>query len=140
LAYLYDFQKGRLLKFDIGESIHSNELHLSVLNDDLPPFLFDFVMIDSSTFFIKELGNLNTQQFRYLHKQGEKTTLPLLDKLNQASISEGEDVNILSTSTKLSGRHNRFVEVPIGLNYINLYSLDSSFTKTTCVGEKLFDI
>ncbi|MEX2566931.1 MAG: hypothetical protein WD431_13385 [Cyclobacteriaceae bacterium] len=64
LAYLYDFQKGRLLKFDISESISSKESHLTIVNDDLPPFLFNFKMIDSSSYFIKEISNSNTQQIR----------------------------------------------------------------------------
>ncbi|WP_192348900.1 BF3164 family lipoprotein [Algoriphagus sp. Y33] len=140
VAYLYDFQKGGALKFNIEESINSKILQISKLNTSIPPFLFEFIMIDSSTFFIKEIGNMDTQQIRYLYKNGYRTTLPILDKLNQASILQGEDFNILSALTKLSDIHQKFVEMPIGLNYINLYSLDSTLAKTICIGEKLFDI
>ena len=140
LAYLYDFQKGRLLQFNISESVNSGESHVSEVNGALPPYLFVCVMIDTSTFFIKELGNKDTQQIRYLYKNGDKTPLPILDKLNEAYISEGEDFNILSAITKLSDRHNKIVEMPIGLNYINLYSLNGTFAKTLCIGEKLFDV
>lgn len=140
LAYLYDFQKGRLLKFDISESIASKELHLTILKDDLPPFLFNFKMIDNNSYFSKEISNSNTQQIRSIVENGEKKILPILNKLNEAAILEGEDVNILSTMTELSDHKNRFVEMPIGLNYINLYSLDSTIANTICIGESLVDI
>ncbi len=32
------------------------------------------------------------------------------------------------------------VEIPIGLNYINIYSLDGSFGRTICIGKELFNI
>jgi len=140
VAYIYDFQKGIVKKFNVDKSITSGELQLSVIEDNFPPFLFNFIMIDSSNFFIKELGNRDTQQLRSLYQKREKTNLPILDKLNQAALSEGKDFNILSTNTAYSDIHGRFVEAPIGLNYINLYSLDSTITKTICIGEELSDI
>ena len=53
---------------------------------------------------------------------------------------EGEDFNILSAITKLGDYHGRFVEIPIGLNYINLYSLNGNFAKTLCISENFFDV
>lgn len=140
LAYLYDFQKGRLLKFNISKSIASKELHLTILKDDLPPFMFNFKMIDHNKFFIKEISNANTQQLRSILQNDEKISLPIFTKLNQASIAPGEDPNILSTMTELSDHKNKLVEMPIGLNYINLYSLDGIFAKTICIGKELSDI
>jgi len=115
-------------------------LQLSVLEDNFPPYLFNFIMIDISNFFIKELGNRDTQQLRSLYQKRGKTNLQVLDKLNQATLSEGKDFNILSTKTIYSDIHDKFVEVPTSLNFINLYSLDSTFTKSICIGEELSDI
>jgi len=140
VGYLYDFKNGSLKKFNIEETINSGELNLSLMPTRLPPFLANFIMIDSTNFFIKEIGNRDTQQLRYIYSNGEKRSLPLLDKLNQASISEGEDFNILATNTKYNDLQKRFVEAPTGLNYINLYSLDSTIVKTICLDEKLADI
>jgi hypothetical protein len=140
LAYIYDFQKGKLKKLDIGQTVASGELYLSLMEADLPPFLSNFIMVDSSTFFIKEIENRDKQQNRYLLKSGEKIELPILEKLNQATLSEGADFNILATNTRYNDVNKKFVEAPTGLNYINLYSLDSSIAKTIGIGDKLTDI
>lgn len=140
VAYLYDFQKGNLKKFEISQSLASGELHLDPLEVKLPAFLPNFIMMDSSTFFTKEIGNRDTQQLRYVYEAGEKKSLPILDKLNQAAIMEGEDFNILATNTKYNDIRKRFVEAPTDLNYVNIYSLDSAIAKTICIGDKLADI
>lgn len=139
-AYIYDFRKGRLLKMNVDESIKSKKLHMSISNDSLTPSLFDFVALDSLTYFCKEVANGQTQQIRYINKGNKKTKPPILEKLNQASIKKGEDINILSTITAHSDQHDLIVEMPIGLNYINLYALDGSFKKTVCMGEELDNI
>lgn len=140
LAFLYDFQKGKVKEFNISQSLNDGELHLTELEASLPPFLSNFIMVDSVTYFTKEIGNRDTQQLRFIYKNGENISLPLLDKLNQPALREGGDFNILATNTKFSDVKNRFVEAPTGLNYINLYSLDSSIEKTICIGEELSDI
>jgi hypothetical protein len=140
VAYIYDFQKGKLKKLDIGQTIATGEMHLNLMEAALPPFLSNFIMVDSITFFIKEIENRDRQQNRYLILSGKKTELPILGKLNQATLNEGGDFNILATNTRYSDVNKRFVEAPTGLNYINLYSLDSSIAKTICFGDKLTDI
>nr|WP_283774064.1 BF3164 family lipoprotein [Aquiflexum sp. TKW24L] len=140
LAFLYDFQKGKVKEFDISQSLNDGELDLTELEASLPPFLSNFIMVDSVTYFTKEIGNRDTQQLRFIYKKGEKTSLPLLDKLNQATLREGSDFNILATNTKFSNVQNRFVEAPTGLNYINIYSLDSTLAKTICIGKELSNI
>jgi hypothetical protein len=140
-ASIYDFQKGKLFKMDIDRSITTRKLHISIAQD-VPPFSFNFLMIDSLTFFCKEVNFDHTQQTRYiLDKDHNRITPDFLQKLNQASIRAGEDVNILTTITKLHSDNNLIVEAPVvGLRYINTYSLDGSFGKTICMGNKLEDI
>lgn len=140
VAYIYDFQKGKIKKFNIDASVASGELKLSVLEDNFPPFLFNFIMLDSSSFFLKELENKDTQQIRSIITKGKKISSPIIDKLNQAALQEGKDFNILVANTAYNDSYDRFVEAPTGLNYINLYSLDSTLAKTICIGEKLSDI
>ena len=140
LAFLYDFEKGDVKKFNISQSLNDGELHLTQIESSLPPFLSNFIMLDSITYFTKEIGNRDTQQLRFIYKNGEKISLPLLDRLNQAALKEGSDFNILATNTKFSDVKNRFIEAPTGLNYINIYALDSSIVKTICIGEELSDI
>lgn len=136
LAYIYDSQRGKVLKMNVTESLRDNKTDISVQHDSLPAFLFNFAIIDDASFFCKGVDQHHTQQLRYLLEKGEEVVPDVLQKLNQASIEEGEDINILSTNTKL-GNGNVVVEAPIGLNYINLYSLDGSLGKTICVGKEL---
>jgi hypothetical protein len=42
--------------------------------------------------------------------------------------------------TKYNDKNGRIVEAPIGLNYINIYSLDGSFAKTICMDKELNNI
>jgi hypothetical protein len=72
----------------------------------------------------------------------DKKTVPShMEQLNRATVRAGEDFNILSTGTQYSRAKRMIVEAPaIGLNYINRYSLDGSFGKTICIGNKLENI
>lgn len=140
VAYLYDFQKGRAMKFNVSQSISSQQQVLSEFDSKLPPFSFSFAKLDSNTFFVKELENRDTKQIRYVFKDGEKKLLDIADELNQTKIKEGEDFNILSTLMGYSTINNKIVEAPIGLNNINIYSIDGSFAKTICLEEKMSDI
>lgn len=140
LAYIYDFQKGRIFSLNVEKSIQTKELNMSILIDSIPPFLFNLVIIDSTNFFCKEVNYDQTLQLRFIVENKKRTTPNVLHKLNQASIRIGEDINLLSTSTKMNSENSLIVEMPIGLNYMNLYSLDGSFGKTICIGKKLDNI
>ena len=138
---IFHFDKGKLYKMNIDESIKNQRLDIYTIHDSLPPvLLFDFVEIDSVTFFCKEISNKETQQIRYLLINGEKIIPHHFKKLNLAKIREREDFNILSTSTKYDFSTKRIVEMPGHLNYINIYSIDGSFGKTICIGEQLDNI
>lgn len=139
-AYIYNFQRGELFKIDIDKSLKNKYLHITTQNDSLPPFLFNFAFIDEETFFCKRIDHNEQRQSRYLLKNGKEELLPAMARLNKASIRRGEDTNILSTITKYNKKENRIIEAPIGLNYINIYSLDGSFEKTVCIGSDLFNI
>lgn len=139
-AYIYDFEYGKLLKLDVYKSIQHKELFISLINDSLPHYLFDFIVIDSNTYFCKEIGNMETQQLRYINNEGNRTMNYTMEKLNLSSVTSGMNYNILSTMTKLSEQHKIIVEMHFGLNYINLYSLDGLFEKTICLEEKLDNI
>jgi hypothetical protein len=140
-AWIYDNLTGKLYKMNIDKSISNNQLSMFVC-ENLPPSLFAFCVIDSVTFFCKEIAN-QQQQIRTIWNKGEKTTPPHLEKLNLASIrltEESFDINILSAITMCDILKGRIVEANVHLNYINLYSLDGSFGKTICIGDKLDNI
>lgn len=140
-AGLYDFYQGKTYRFNIDESLKNRSLSIELVNDSLPINLFNFIMVDSVTFFCKELANDQTQQIRYILKNGKRSIPENLEKLNRATIRPKEDFNILSTIVNQKNDNpNLIVEIPIGLNQINLYSIDDSFGKTICIGNKLDNI
>lgn len=140
VAFLYDFQNGKILTLNVNQSLKKGEADISVFADSISPFQFNMVMIDSTTFLHKELANGNTQQIRSFIKDNKKTTLPVLDRLNKATIKQGEDFNLLSTIAKYSEKRQRVVEISVSLNYLNIYAFDGSFEKTIYLGEKLDDL
>ncbi len=139
-AWIHDFQKGKILKMNIDESLKNNQLSISVIRESLPPFLFSCVMLDSITFFCREMNNVQTQQTRFILCRDEKMLPSNLEILNKAEIRQGEDFNILSAIVQWNSDKKIMVEMPIGLNHINLYSLENSWRKTICVGKKLDNI
>jgi hypothetical protein len=139
-AAIYDSQKGKVYKMDIDETLRSRELSISIMKDSIPPFLFNFVMLDTTKFLCKAVNNEATQQLRYFRKNNIKGSSPNLEKLNSATIKAGSDINIVSTMTKYSQKYNIIVEMPVMLNYLNFYSPDENFGKTICIGNKLNNI
>lgn len=125
----------------MSQSIKDGNMKITLEKGSLPPALFDFLRIDSSRYFCRVLNNNATQQIRYIWKADDSIdTLSHFNKLNQATIREDEDINILSTIIKYNPDKDRIVEMPISLNYLNLYSLDGDFAKTICTNDQLFKI
>jgi hypothetical protein len=88
-----------------------------------------------------EIGENVTGQERVLLKNGIRSIPPVFKKLNRASIvMPGGDINILGTLTGYNEESGRLVEMPIYLNYINIYTPDGSFAKTICTGRELDNI
>lgn len=139
-AYIYDSQRGALLKMNVNESLQSGIESIHIVDDSLSPFLFNLVVIDTAIFVAKEINADQTQQLRYLRHKKDKTLIENLYRLNDAKISPGEDINIMSTIAKRSSQKDIIVEMPIGLNHLNMYTLDGSFQKSICIGDKLSNI
>jgi len=131
-VYIYDFYRGKLLRMNVDRSIKNKKLEISVFRDSIPPFLFDFAVVDDSTYYGKEINSEETAQMRFIEKNGVRTQPDFLQKLNNNFISKGEDFNILSTVSKFNPTNKRVVEMPVGLNFIHVFSLDGSFARTIC--------
>lgn len=100
--------------------------------------MFNFIAVDDSSFFYKEAEASHTRQIRFM---AGKPELPFaVRRLNEAVVDNEKDINIISTISKMNHANRRIVEMPIGLNYINMYSLSGDFAKTICIGNKLDDI
>lgn len=140
-AVIYDSQKGRALKLDVNAVLKSFDHPVSVLCDNLPPFLFNFIAQSDTSFFCKGTNASYNQQIRYIKEPSGEFVPSVLESLNAASVDDGmKNINIISTISRMNHDNGLIVEMPIGLNYINIYSLSGHFSKTICIGKKLYDI
>lgn len=139
-AGILDFQKGRVFEMNLTETIRNGELDMTMLTDEIPRHPFDFVLLDSAFYFCREINKGQTRQNRFLLKDGKRIVPETFKKLNRAQVTPEGDFNILSTLIKCNPERTLLVEMPIGLNQINIYSVDGSFGKTICVGKKLDNI
>ena len=140
-AYIYDFQKGKLIKVNIDRLIKENNVDITEEINDLPRFIFDFIIVSNTRYFCKELNETQTKQLRYmLTTDNMRDTTSTMKRLNKVQLRQDEDFNILGASTKMEYAKGIIVEMPIGLNYINMYALDDSWGKTICIGDALDDI
>ena len=139
-AGIYDFQRGRVFNANITQTLKTGKLDMHLMRDSLPPFLFNFFIIDSARYFCKEANHQQIQQTRYLIERDKQLHPAVFDSLNCVKLEEMQDINILSTITKFNPARNIVVEMPVGLNYLNMYSLDGTFTRTLCIGDKVDNI
>lgn len=140
IANIYDFQTGKVVRSDISASLAQHKNVMSVLCDSLPSGLFNFISVSDSTFFCKEISPDFTQQWRFMTGKSAGMLPPAVQRLNEAKVDDSKDINIISTIAKMNRVNGKIVEMPIGLNYINLYSLKDDFAQTVCIGDELDDI
>ena len=138
---VFDGQKGRMLTFNVDECLQKKQSILKAENKSFSNDVFNIARLPDGKYFVKELDDKETRQTRAIVdlKSGSTTCTPIMKKLNEASIKDGEDFNILSTITGID-KEGRIIEMPIGLNYLNIYKSDGSFAKPLCIGDKLDDI
>lgn len=78
---------------------------------------------------------------RYYIKDNRKFASESMNKLSETILSEGSDINTLGMFLTTNPKGDIVVEVPLYLNYINVYSLyDTSLAKTICIGEDLVEV
>lgn len=137
----FDDQKGRLLTFNIQEILKENKTNLKGLYTGLSNDVFTLVRLSDGKYFLKTVGHGATQLIRSVKditKDSEQIP-KVFDKLNSISVKSGKDITFFSTMNAV-GNNDRMVEVPLRLNYINIYQLDGSFHKTICVEDEMTDI
>jgi hypothetical protein len=139
-ATIYDYSSLNLYEMNITKTLQEGRLSMRKMNFSLPDDRFACVFIDTTRLLCSAINAEQTQLTRYIFDNSKKERSANLEKLSLAHISPGEDINILSVHTKSLPAKNRIVEAALGLNQINLYSLDDSFGKTICVGEKIDNI
>jgi hypothetical protein len=139
-AYIRDNQRGNVISMDIGKSIKNQKLEYTKLDVNIPNLVLVSTTIDSNKFIAKEISDDFTQQVRYVINGGVKDTLEIFSALNGARVSPGESHSTLAGAIAYSHSKQLILEMPAMLNYLNLYNLDGSFTKTICYGDKMMSI
>lgn len=139
-ACLYDFYRGKVYRFDITKTLNENKLNIIEIEHRLSKSLFNYVMLDEARYYCRSINGNETQQKRYVWDNGVEKIFPNMEKLNLATIEQGEDFNILSTIVGKNPQGTLIVELPVSLNQINLFEIDGDFNKTICVGEKVDNI
>ena len=138
-AYIYDSNTGRQFDMNISESVKTGKNNILLVNDSLPRFLFNIIVMDSTKNLIREMNDHSspTHQERYIVQNGIKTNFPFFDELNQIGIKQDENINLLTAYIKYNDTKEYFVEAPIYRNHIIIYSLDGSFKRTICLDDEL---
>lgn len=134
-SLIYDFSTGKLLDFNISQTLLSDSVAIQNLNANQPNSLFNFNVIDDSTFYCTSVNGSHTQQCRYVqHVDKQEVTRNMLT-LNNAKISDGGNINALSAISMYDPQSKHIAECAIMLNQINLFSVDDTFALTICYGD-----
>lgn len=139
-AFLYDFYRGKVYRFDITRTLQEHKLNMSEIENGLPKNMFNYIMIDEHKYYCRSINQNETQQERYIWEHGVKRVSPNMEKLNLAKIDQREDFNILSTISGKNSQGTLIVELPVNLNQINLFEIDGDFQKTICLSKKVDNI
>ncbi len=132
-ALIYDFQRGRLLRLDMDESVRLRRDSVRAVDENVSPFLFDFLVLDSAFYFVRKPENRDQALNRSLDSAGVSTTRDVLEQLNQSQISNSLNIAVIASMTQVQPGKETIVEMYFQLNYFNLYALDGSLKKTICL-------
>lgn len=136
-SIIYSFSTGKILSMNITKTLKHNRLVVDKLKHKLPRNLFNFMYLDSLSFFCRQVNGDHTKQSRFLLRDGEKSIPENMKILNEASIDVDFDINILGTFSQYNSKTRRVVEAALDMNLINLYSIDAPFRMTICTGHQL---
>lgn len=139
---IFEGIKGNLFTFNVTESLKNKHTCITKRFHIGAPVYTSFwgKTIGDSLLIVKELTDMETRQTRNIYKNGEMSDHNSLEALNRVTLPAGEDFNLLSTLFASQPGKSRCVEVPIGLNYINIYSMSDEWRKTICEEEELVSL
>lgn len=143
-ADLFNMAKDRMLTINMSESIDKQKVCLKSIMGGLKNGVFSVIRLADHKYLVREISENRNQQNRDVRNiaTGKTTTPQVLESLNEASLKNAKDVNLinlLSCGTVVSPQ-GRIVEAPLYLNYLNIYTLDGKFAKTICLGDELSDL
>lgn len=140
-AMILDQYKGGVYRLNITESLESGQVNMEFFPKGFTSSIVYACAIDDEAFLCREIAEDGRHQNLYVMKNGEKSIPDVLEKLNRATVdAENDGFTFNMVSALIRRKRNLFVEVPLYLNYINLFSLDGKTSKTLCVEDELMKI
>ncbi len=140
-AMILDQYKGGVYRLNITESLESGQVNMEFFPKGFTSSIVYACAIDDEAFLCREIAEDGRHQNLYVMKNGEKSIPDVLEKLNRATVdAENDGFTFNMISALIRRKRNLFVEVPLYLNYINLFSLDGKTSKTLCVEDELMKI
>ncbi|MBQ7811436.1 MAG: hypothetical protein IJ394_02645 [Bacteroidales bacterium] len=130
-------------KWDLSKSLLTGQSVMEQIRDSLQRNMMNGLYINDSTRLQISLSPRQDQQNRSLVINGCRHELEHLEPLNSPVLKTKGDAylfNILTFRTRYESRRRLVVEAGTMLNSINVYSIDSSFTRTICLGNSLDNI
>lgn len=133
-----------MLTVNVSESVDKQKACLKSTMGGLKNGVFSVVRLADHEYLVREISENRVQQNRDVRNiaTGKTTTPQVLESLNEASLKNVEDVNLinlLSCGTVVSPQ-GRIVEAPLYLNYLNIYTMDGKFVRTICLGDELSNL
>ena len=137
-ANIYDPITACVFNVNISKTIMEKHASLNELDfAEIPHSAFWAKTIGDTLLLVREIDGTETHQNRSLISQAGVRTNHPIKKLNDFEIPVGEDFNIMSSLVSVSPSSKYVVEALIGMNYINIYSLDEKVEYTICIGDEL---
>lgn len=138
-AILCEQTTSRIYAWNVTSSLKTGKTQITEIfpDADIASSPFWVKMLPDSTLLIKELAGEETMQKRWLVKGKNKKTIPNMDFADNFAVPKGEDFNLLSTLPGISPDGTKCVEAMVGMNYINVYSLETGKGFTVCSDKEL---
>lgn len=139
---LLDSMKGKGMKIDVTQTIANKTLVYTPLDVELSKAMkYKIRYISEDCILANEFSDDKRKLTRYYIKDNQQTTTKSMEQLDEVVLREGADINALGMFLSSNPNGNIAVEVPLFLNYINLYSVfDLSLAKTICIGKELVGV
>ena len=138
LANVYDPILGRVYTVNITQSIADKKVCTKELkfSQAIPHYAFWAKTINDTLIFTREIDKMETHQNRSIITRNGVLSKQTINKLNDFEVPMNENFNIMSTLIAIAPSNDYVVESMIGMNYINIYSLQKDNGYTICVGKK----
>ncbi len=135
----------RIYVWNVTSSLETGKTQIREMfpDADIASSPFWVKMLPDSTLLTKEFAGEETMQKRWLIKGKNKKSIPNMNFADDFAVPKGEDFNLLSTLPGISPDGTKCVEAMIGMNYINVYSLETGKGFSVCCGkepDKMSDI